>query len=58
MFTVHEKIDRTLILTIRNPKEPSKGHPIKRGAGTHSDKRIRRTNRRSRNTNAINEFDA
>jgi hypothetical protein len=56
MFDVKVKIDRTLIITVANPTKLVKGHPIKRGAGSHTDKRHRRTDRKSRNQSAIKEF--
>jgi hypothetical protein len=56
MFTVKEKTDRTMIITVALPTKSILGHPVKRGAGGHSDKRNRRSDRRSRNQGAIREF--
>jgi hypothetical protein len=56
MFETREKIDTTMVITVANPTVIVKGHPVKQGAGVHSDKRFRRTNRKSRNNAAIREF--
>lgn len=56
MFEVKEKVDRSKIITVALPTVLVKGHPIKRGAGGHTDKRERRTDRKSRNQQAIREY--
>lgn len=54
MFDVKAKKTESNVLTIKNPT-PRIGHQPKRGAGSHSDKRHRRTNKKSRNIQAIRE---
>ena len=57
MHNVNMKLDRSMIMTITvDPAKVSRGHLALTGAGKHTDKRLRRTNRKSRNQNAIREW--
>lgn len=56
MIEIRAKVDRSMTITVNNPTAIVKGHPTKRGAGVHSDKRLRRSTRRSRNNKAIGDY--
>ncbi len=57
MKEIKMRQDRSMVLTVTlDPTKVVRGHISLSGAGTHTDKRHRRTTRKSRNERAIAEW--
>lgn len=57
MKTVHAPKRHSNTVTIHCPSKIVKGHPVKRGSGTHTNTADKRQNRRTRTLGAIREYE-